>query len=326
MTRKNILAILILLPLLAGRAMGGEAPAAQPAALTVAVLDFDSAAAGDAELGKQITSILTALLGGEEGFTLVDRPTLTRAMQELELNQSGLVGQNATKLGSLVGARILITGRAFVLDKSLYLTARITGTETSLVEAIMVKADQNAEMGALVMQLAEKLALRIRGGGQRLVAGAASDDPLPGLIAKLKDRKLPKLAVSVTEQHHASLPSQRVIDPAAETEIRLILKQAGFAIAEGGDKDLARAGVQQVVSGEAFSEFAARIGNLVSCSARIEVKIKPLNGETILFTDRETVRAVDLSENIAAKLALQKAGRRVSLRILEHFIKQESTK
>jgi len=100
-----------------------------------------------------------------------------------------------------------------------------------------------------------------------------------------------------------------------------VLKQAGVTIAEGDDKDLAREGVEMVLAGEAFSEFAARIGNLVSCSARVEVKLQPLNGGEILFTDRQTTRAADLSENIAAKSALEKGGRAMAIRLLEHFDK-----
>ncbi len=298
------------------------AAATRPAMLTVAILDFDAATTPNPEIGKQIGEALTTMLTGEEGFTLVDRASISKILTELELNQTGLISpQNATKLGQLVGARILITGKAFMLDKKMYLTAKIIGTETSQVEGLLVKGDQQYDLGKLVSDLSVKLATRVREAGPRLVAGPlSSDDPTPALIAKLKQMKLPVVAVSITERHIGV--ADRRIDPAVETEIRALLLQAGFTIAEGDEKDLAKAGVDVVIGGEAFSEFAARIGNLVSCSARIEITIHPRAGENILYSDRETARAADLSEQLAGKSALQKGGRAVGIRILEHFAKQ----
>ncbi len=59
----------------------------------------------------------------------------------------------------------------------------------------------------------------------------------------------------------------------------------------------------------------------MSCSARIEIKVKPRDGDTILYTDRETTRAADLSESLAGKSALQKGGRAIGVRVLEYFVK-----
>lgn len=313
----------ILLPELVS--MAQTRPATREARLTVAVLDFDVSTAGGVDMGKQISEVLAAMLSGEESFTLVDRASLTRVLQELELNQTGLVSvEKAAKIGQLVGARILITGKAFVLDKQLYVTAKIIGTETSLVDGVLVKGDQAGEVGKLVLELSEKINARLRQAGPKLVASDMPVDPVPALVEKLKKVKLPKVAVSIPEQHHGPVPVR--IDPAVETEVRMILQQAGFPLAEGDQKDLAKAGVELVISGEAFSEFAGRVGNLVSCSARIEVKIKPLAGEAVLYSDRETVRAIDLSENVAGKTALQKGGRLIAIRILEHFAKQVPAK
>ena len=107
--------------------------------LTVAILDFDAQDPGQPELGQHISSTLTALLSGERGFELVERATLTRTLQEHELNLSGLVeADQALRVGRLVGARILVTGRAFRLGNNLYITAKVIGTETSLVDGVLV--------------------------------------------------------------------------------------------------------------------------------------------------------------------------------------------
>ena len=314
-----VLALLLALLMLPTSVFAADA--AKAGKLTVAILDFDSSTTPNPEVGHQISEALTAMLTGEEGFTLVDRASISKALTELAVNQTGLVSpEKATKIGQLVGAKILITGKAFMLDKKMYVTAKIIGTETSLVEGILVKGDQQVEVGKLVTELSEKISTRVREAGPKLVAGQGNtDDPTPALIAKLKLMKLPVVAVSITERHIG--PDAR-IDPAAETEVRVLLQQAGFTIAQGDDKDLAKAGVEVMITGEAFSEFAARIGTLVSCSARIEVKIQPRVGEKILYSDRETARAADLSEQLAGKSALQKGGRIIGVRILEYFAKQ----
>ena len=61
------------------------------------------------------------------------------------------------------------------------------------------------------------------------------------------------------------------------------------------------------ITGEAFSEFGARRGNLVSATARVEIKATRRDGGVLLAVDRQRGVAVDLSENVAAKEALQNA-------------------
>ncbi|MDB5323581.1 MAG: hypothetical protein JWN40_5212, partial [Phycisphaerales bacterium] len=199
---------LIVLLLTAVSANAAEKPAEVAAAspakaapkVTVAVLDFSANIPGNPELGQQVGETLTATLSGESGFTLVDRPALARTLQEQELNLTGIVSaEQATKIGKLVGARILVTGKVFVLDKQIFITAKLIGTETSLVDGIIVKGEKDADLGGLVMQLSEKLAKRLPEAAPKLIA--ADDlalDPIPGLKKRLAALKLPKLSVSVT--------------------------------------------------------------------------------------------------------------------------------
>ena len=298
------------------------AASAADGGLTVAVLDFAADTPGSPELGAQISEIVTASLSGTEGVTLVDRASLTRALQELELNLAGVVNAGqAAQVGKVVGARLLITGKAFIVGKKTFLTAKVIGTETSLVDPVIVTGDKDADIGELAVKLADKLSTRLREAGPRLVGdgGDAEADAVPALRERLATRQLPVVTVSVDERHVANNPG-RAIDPAVQTEIRLLLKECGVRVIEGTDPAArAEAGVSLVVGGEAMSEFAARIGNLVSCSARAEVTVTDRKTGEVVFTHRETTRAVDLSEQIAGKTALQRAGRVVGLRLLEHL-------
>jgi hypothetical protein len=315
-------------------------PPAAPAAarpLTVAILDFGAKDPATPDLGAQIGEVLTAVLSGEPGFTLVDRATLARTLQEHELNLTGAVStEQAVQVGKLVGARILVTGRAFTLGKQVFMTAKLIGTETSLVEGVLVKDENGGDVGKLVVSLATEIADRLRKAGPRLVASEDAVDPLPRLKKELAGVRKPKVAVIITEEHMRPAAARPPVDPAVETEVKLLLRECGFEVMDVPQNELAdwaRAirkedveswprglrDVDVVITGEAFSEFAARIGNLVSCSARAEVNLISRKDGKIILAQRETTRAVDLSENIAGKKALEKAGRVIGLRILEHF-------
>ena len=56
----------------------------------------------------------------------------------------------------------------------------------------------------------------------------------------------------------------------------------------------------------------------MSCSGRVEINVVRCEDGKIIPADRATVRAADLSENIAAKKTLQNSGRVMALRILEN--------
>src|SRR5207248_12049 len=121
-----------------------------------------------------------------------------------------------------------------------------------------------------------------------------------------------------------------------ETEIKLVLKECGVTIKDVAQNDLADwnrntdpnhvdnwprslQSADLVITGKAFSEFAARIGNLVSCGARAEINVISRKDGKIILADRATTRDVDLSEGLAGKKALQKAGRALAVRILEEL-------
>lgn len=298
-------------------------PATNPG-ITVALLDFDANLPGNPDLGKQITEALTAVLTGQTGFTLVDRASMNRTLQEHELNLTGLVNSDqATQIGKLVGAKILVTGKAFLLDKKIYVTAKVIGTETGLVEGLLSSGPKDAEVGQMVIDLSTKLADKLQTSGPKLVAAPnTAPDPMVALQARLKGKTLPKVGILFVE-HHVTAPRQHT-DPAVETEFKSMLTDCGFTIVEGDEKDWTREGVEVVITGEAFSEAATKIGNIVSCSGRVEVKVVNRKDNHLLLATRTTSRAADLSEQIAAKSALQKAAHALGIQVLEYFDKQTS--
>jgi TolB-like protein len=313
------------------------APATRPAGLTVAVLPFATASGdADAQLGGQMAELLTISLSGRPGLVLVERAALAKVLEEQALNLSGLVEpEQAVKIGRLVGARILVTGKTFASGNQTMLTAKLIGTETTRVEGVLVQADGQADLPGLTLKLAEEIAQRLATIGPQLVGETASPaDPLPRLQAALRERHLPVVAVIIPERHMASAPP--VPDPAVETELKRLLIACGFRVQDVRDNELtdfvrrlpelspeswprALAGAEVVIAGEALSELGARIGNFTTCSARAEINVIERATGKVLLAERATQRAADLSENLAAKEALAKAGRVLGLAVLEHF-------
>jgi hypothetical protein len=107
------------------------------------------------------------------------------------------------------------------------------------------------------------------------------------------------------------------VDPAAETEVSYILQKLGFTLADKKDPAI-RQDID--VTGEAFSEFGMRKGNLVSCRARVEMRATDKATGRIIFIDRQTAVAVDLSEQLAGKTALQDAAAKLTERMLPQLV------
>ncbi|MDH3582935.1 MAG: CsgG/HfaB family protein [Phycisphaerae bacterium] len=316
----------------------------KPRRLTVAVLGFDANDPGNPALGEQISEMLVASLSADDSFELVDRRTMEATLREHELALTGMVPPaHAIKAGKLLGAQILVTGRAFQLGERVYVTGKLIGTETTLVKAVMVKGDEDADIGELALELAEKVDQGIVKHGRALTgADLVKANPVPALQAQLaKVKKKPVVAVLIREEHIARprAAAARPPDPAVETEIKRILQRAGFSIQDVKGNELADwvdqatkkddlgpwprglAGVDLVITGEALSEFGSRLRNLVTCVARAEINMISRKEGKIVLADRTTTRAVDLGENVAGKTALEKAGHVLGGRVLEYFSK-----
>ena len=77
-----------------------------------------------------------------------------------------------------------------------------------------------------------------------------------------------------------------------------------------------------MLTGEGFSQFAARHGNLVSVKARLELKALDRKSGRVLAVDRQTAISVDLAELIASKEALQDAAGDIVMRLFPVMVKK----
>jgi TolB-like protein len=297
----------------------------ETAKVSVAIIDFESQAPGNPELGTQLSDILTARLSIYDQFQLVERKKLEDILKEQQLNLTGMVEtQDAVKVGKLVGAKILIFGRAFAVDRDLYIVAKIVGTETSQVKGTLAKGSLESNLSEIIDQIANDITEGLNKWATELLPKSEKlNDKVVMLKQRLEGKKLPTVAIMITETH-ANRQVAASPDPAAQTEFKKIFKEVGFELIETNKEELAKwtkdfslAGVDIVITGEGFSEFGTRINGLVSCSARLETQATNREDHKIIVSERTTRRAVDLSESIAAKTALQAAGRELAIKTIE---------
>jgi hypothetical protein len=305
-TSLALLALLLTLPPLAH--------AATQDMLTLAVFDFESKDENVRDLGPKVATLLNAALSAEPHITTVERAELEKVLGEQELGLSGTVSPGtAAKVGHLTGAKVLVTGRVFKADKELLIVAKIIGTETSRVYGELVKGAAAASITDLSDELAKKIVTTVSEKGDTLVAKVESrEDRIAKIKKSLNQAKLPAVSVKIGERHFG----QPVIDPAAETELGLLLKECGFTLVD--DKSPRKADIE--ITGDAFSALGSRKGSLISCKARIELKAQKRTGE-ILAVDRQTSVAVDIAEQTAAKTALQQGAAELAERLLPALVK-----
>jgi hypothetical protein len=269
--------------------------------LTIAVLGLSAPKELESEAEK-LSLLLIVHLSENAEFHLVERVEIDKLLSEQELSLTGTMDTGtAAKIGHIVGAQVLITGRVLNVGGKHMAVVKIIGVETSRVSSISTEFASLEDVSVAAEKMAELLTQRLKDPQSAFTAKEESWDDM---IARLKKAlptgtALPSVRVTIPEEHI----SRRVPDPAAQTEIQKILQELGFKLVEAGPADFS-------IEGEAFSERASQRGQMIFCKARLEEKI---------WVDRQTTSAVDLAENVAGKSALQKAGRAVADRLVTDY-------
>ncbi|MEW8645689.1 MAG: CsgG/HfaB family protein [Candidatus Thiodiazotropha endolucinida] len=278
----------------------------------VAIFHFVEKSDHLSEMGEKVSDLVFANLSAEPDISLVDRNELEIIQDEMVLNLSGMVNtQEANQVGMLTGAKIIITGTIFELESKLVLVAKIIGTETSRVMGVTIQGDGNGGIISLTRELSTKILDTINENADSLVAKPIdSHDRVATLMQKLETVEKPSLSIRIKERH----VNRATSEPAAETEMILLSTESGFEVID--NRSNKAKGADILITGEGFSEFATRKGDIVGVKARLEVKAIDQATKKIIAVDRQTVIEVDLSEIIASKKALERASAMIAERLL----------
>ncbi|WP_395740077.1 CsgG/HfaB family protein [Prosthecobacter sp.] len=283
--------------------------AAEPAPLSVAVLGFGAQKDIEPE-SEKLALLLGVQLSEHPELQLVERVEIEKVLSEQELSLTGTIQPDtAAKIGHIIGAQVLITGRLIDVSGKRMAVVKLIGVETSRVVSVSAEFAGEPGVADAAKKLSGQITEKLRDPKSAFTAEVESWD---AMIVRLKallpaGKERPSVRVQIPEQHL----TRRVPDPAAQTELQRVLQQLGFTLVDSGPADY-------TVEGEAFSERGGQRGQMIFCKARLEVKVANAKHDKI-WVDRQTSSAVDLAENIAAKTALQHAGRSVAERLVAQY-------
>jgi len=149
----------------------------------IAVLDFDLKGAGfeTEDMGAIVAEWFITAFVKDGRFDVIERGLLKKILNEQKLGMSGILDETtATKIGKLLGVKIIISGSVLKLQNILEINARIIDVETaSIIAAENVKSTAAVRLQDLVVRMSAKI---------------IKNFPLEGYIVR---RKIGKWRVSV---------------------------------------------------------------------------------------------------------------------------------
>jgi TolB-like protein len=102
----------------------------------IAIMEFHglNQEAQNDNLGKIFTEMLTTSFVKSDAFKIIEREQLRKLLEELQLNQSGIIDTtNAKQIGKMVGADAIVIGNIIKIGNDMRLDARIIDVETGII-------------------------------------------------------------------------------------------------------------------------------------------------------------------------------------------------
>jgi hypothetical protein len=281
--------------------------------VAVALLNVEARGEALKEVGPKISSLLATFLSAETNLVLIERAELEKALGEQKLSLSETVSaENGEAIGNVTGAKVLISGKAFKVGDELVVAAKLVGTETGRVYSEVARGSADT-VDKLSEELAKKISRTVVAREDSLFAKVFSrEERVQSILKNLNAVRRPVIAIHLPERRSGT----PVVDPAAETELGLILQECGFTLVDA--KSAKPADIE--IAGEAFSTSGVRRGQLASCKARIELKAYRKADGCVVAVDRETSIAADIAEQAAARTALEDAAAKLAARLAPKLV------
>jgi len=127
----------------------------------IAVLDFELKGAGfeTEDMGGIVSEWFITAFVKDGRFDVIERGLLKKILDEQKLGMSGIIDETtATKIGNLLGVKIIISGSVLKLQNILEINARIIDVETaSIIAAESVKSTASVRLQDLVVRMSAKI-------------------------------------------------------------------------------------------------------------------------------------------------------------------------
>ncbi|HSV98161.1 MAG TPA: VWA domain-containing protein [Spirochaetota bacterium] len=103
----------------------------------VSLIPFSSAEAADKSNAEYFAEQMNFAISRNRTFKTVERRDLQKILKELELGMTGMVeDENAVKVGKLIGARMIVTGRLYAKNKNYEVFLKLLRVETGEVLSV----------------------------------------------------------------------------------------------------------------------------------------------------------------------------------------------
>jgi hypothetical protein len=282
--------------------------------IRVAVFDFDVLKGVEMEPAA-LTDQVNTMLAAMDKVTIVNRDQIKKVADEHKMALAGLVDSaSAAQLGKFLSANYVIVGRASKIGQTNYLVLKMIDVGTTVQTTVSAKAAAEAGLEALLERLKGELAPHVC---ELQKPQTAEED---AALAKVREAAKPLagkvILVDVTETH----VNRPLADPAAQMAIANRLRAVGIEVivpkepVDGWKKSLLETGrygekkVDFLLEGEGTSAYAAEMQGMISCRARVELRLIAVPGRAVTLSDKGVAARVDLVETLAAKAALEDAG------------------
>lgn len=127
----------------------------------IAVLDFELKGSGfeTEDMGGIVAEWFITAFVKDGRFDVIERGLLKKILDEQKLGMSGIIDETtATKIGNLLGVKIIISGSVLKLQNILEINARIIDVETaSIIAAESVKSTASVRLQDLVVRMSAKI-------------------------------------------------------------------------------------------------------------------------------------------------------------------------
>jgi len=301
--------------------------------IRVAVFDFDVLKGVEMEPAA-LTDQVNTMLAAMDKVTIVNRDQIKKVADEHKMALAGLVDSaSAAQLGKFLSANYVIVGRASKIGQTNYLVLKMIDVGTTVQTTVSAKSTAENGLETLLERLKGELTPQVRELQKPL---KTEDDAVLAEVREAAKHLAGKvILVDVTETH----VNRPLRDPAAQMAIANRLKAVGIEVivpkdpVDGWKKSLLETGrygeqkVDFLVEGEGVSAYAAEMQGMISCRARVELRMIAVPGRNVTVSDKGVAARVDLVEALAAKAALEDAGvSALDAVILEHAKAQEEKK